>query len=420
VAVTPHDLRVLGNEKDPLKDEKDQLLRFDKTRFPRLKEIADQIANVPRSQDVSDAQLARAMRDHFIVEGRYTYSLDFSRIRRDPTLDPIEDFVANHRTGHCEYFASALAMMLRSQGIPARLVIGFHCDEYNAVGGYYQVRQLHAHAWVEAYLEPEDVAAELPPNSDVGVYGGWLRLDATPGFDVDRTLQTDQGVLGMVDDVLDFARVVWSDYVLGLTAARQKETIYETVSEQADPDAWSDFWRRLLQRRRQAEQFLRVLITDVRFLLLVLLVLLLFGARWFREYTRRPDATPVVRRVTRWTARLAGRTDGDTSSEPAGIEFYERLERLLADLGLLRSWNQTPREFADQADARLAEVMSGEGDFVDRVVAAYYRVRFGGHQLEPAEMVGVDACLTAIENHAKQRVAASHPGEDAEPVSGER
>ena len=48
---------------------------------------------------------------------------------RDPTIDPIEDFVTKHPQGHCEYFATALTLMLRSLGIPARVVSGFKCDE---------------------------------------------------------------------------------------------------------------------------------------------------------------------------------------------------------------------------------------------------------------------------------------------------
>ncbi len=50
--------------------------------------------------------------------------------------------------------------MLRSQGIPARLVVGFNTDEYNSVGGYYVARQLHAHAWVEALIDATWVSKE--------------------------------------------------------------------------------------------------------------------------------------------------------------------------------------------------------------------------------------------------------------------
>ena len=74
---------------------------------------------------------------------------------RDTSIDAIEDFVSNNPRGHCEYFATALAMMLRSQGIPSRVVLGYRCDEWHEEQQCYQVRQLHAHAWVEAFLDPE-------------------------------------------------------------------------------------------------------------------------------------------------------------------------------------------------------------------------------------------------------------------------
>ena len=67
-----------------------------------------------------------------LSSGRYQYSL--AGPERDTRLDPIEDFLTKHPQGHCEYFATALTLMLRSQGIPARLVVGYKCDEWNRGG----------------------------------------------------------------------------------------------------------------------------------------------------------------------------------------------------------------------------------------------------------------------------------------------
>lgn len=80
-----------------------------------------------------------------------------------PVGDPLRWFLLESRTGHCEYFASALAVMLRVRGVPARLATGFYSGEYNEAGGYIAVRRGNAHAWVE-----------------VPVLGGWAVLDATP------------------------------------------------------------------------------------------------------------------------------------------------------------------------------------------------------------------------------------------------
>ncbi len=90
---------------------------------------------------------ARYLERKLSSSGMFSYSLENQN--RDPAMDPIEDFLTNHRAGHCEYFATALCLMLRSQHIPARVVVGYRTDEWNQIGQCYQVRQLHAHTWVE-------------------------------------------------------------------------------------------------------------------------------------------------------------------------------------------------------------------------------------------------------------------------------
>ena len=78
----------------------------------------------------------------------------------DPTLDPVVDFLVNRKAGHCEYFASALTLLLRSVGIPARMVNGFKGGDWNDLAQVLYVRQKHAHSWVEAYLGDD---ARRPP-----------------------------------------------------------------------------------------------------------------------------------------------------------------------------------------------------------------------------------------------------------------
>jgi transglutaminase-like putative cysteine protease len=89
----------------------------------------------------------------------YTYSLSVPPSQGDP----LEAFLLRHRTGYCEYFASALTVMLRASGVPARIVSGYLGGSWVAEGSYYLVTQSSAHAWVEAYVD-----------------GAWTRLDPTP------------------------------------------------------------------------------------------------------------------------------------------------------------------------------------------------------------------------------------------------
>src|SRR5262249_57566678 len=102
---------------------------------------------------------AKRLETH-LIQG-YSYTRDFGG---RSTENPLEDFLFRYRSGHCEYFASSMVLLLRSQGIPARLVTGFLGGDYNPFEGYTIVRGSNAHAWVEAYLPG----------------GGWQIFDPTP------------------------------------------------------------------------------------------------------------------------------------------------------------------------------------------------------------------------------------------------
>lgn len=86
------------------------------------------------------------------LEGDFVYSQHY---RRTPGADPVLEFLQQNRQGHCEYFASALALLARAQGIPARVVRGYRVRERNPITGQYIVRESNAHAWVEAHIDGE-------------------------------------------------------------------------------------------------------------------------------------------------------------------------------------------------------------------------------------------------------------------------
>ncbi len=96
----------------------------------------------------------------YLINGQYRYSLQGLPISKNP----LETFLFESRYGNCEYFASALAIMLRVSGIPSRMIGGYRGGYYNNVGKYYLVPQKNAHVWVEAYLP----------------HKGWVRLEPTP------------------------------------------------------------------------------------------------------------------------------------------------------------------------------------------------------------------------------------------------
>src|SRR2546425_282770 len=102
---------------------------------------------------------------------RYAYTLNLTG---KPGQDPLAHFLFETRAGHCEYFASAMAIMARTIGIPSREVNGFLPGEYNDLAGDYIVRASDAHSWVEVYFPGNGWQVFDPTPSSVETGGGFL------------------------------------------------------------------------------------------------------------------------------------------------------------------------------------------------------------------------------------------------------
>lgn len=131
--------------------------------------------------------------------------------------NPVEDFLFNHRKGNCEYFASSMAVLLRINGIPSRLVGGYRGGHYNGVGGYYLVSQRNAHVWVEAYIDGK----------------GWLRYDPTPL--VLEDLSKTRGILFKTRLMLDAINYYWNTFVITYDLSKQI-TLFNKVKNIKRPD----------------------------------------------------------------------------------------------------------------------------------------------------------------------------------------
>jgi len=332
--------------------------------------------------------LERMLRD----SGQYQYSLEGQM--RDRALDPIEDFITRHRRGHCEYFATALVLMLRSQGIPARLVVGFKTDEWNDLGGFFQVRQLHAHTWVEVFLDPRHLPEDLIRGHRHWEWadGGWLRLDPTPEGGASES-RTGPSLWNRIDRYSAWIDYLWNRYVVEMDSPRQREAIYrplldalEQAARRAADPAW---WRDVFRRAGQA----------------VWGKLKALGGWWILAVaaagaTGAAMLFLLVRLARRRLLKgLAGQARQARGGAEVDVEFYRRLETLLAQQGLARAASQTHREFAHQASAMLAQAIgqSPLGDVPVAVAEAFYRVRFGGEPLEPAELDALEASLERLE-----------------------
>ncbi len=195
------------------------LLRVDEQSMPTVVQRAADIRSSIPSARRTDLEVAKACERHLAFAGGYDYTLSLDA-EAVPGMDPIEQFIAVDRRGHCQYFASALTMMLRSVNIPARIVVGYRTDEYSEIGQYYLARQNHAHAWVEALIQRDQLG------SDRLVYGQpeadqyWIRLDPTPGGGgANRTSA------GGVEQVFNLAKNIWEEYVVDMDARRQNQAL---------------------------------------------------------------------------------------------------------------------------------------------------------------------------------------------------
>jgi hypothetical protein len=125
--------------------------------------IPDRIQAVARKTMLSgkDDRIKVTLLENYFRNGNYRYST-----KELATGDKaLELFLFDKKQGHCEFFASSFALLLRVAGVPCRLVGGFLGGEYNQMGGYYIVTEDNAHVWVEAYIDGN----------------GWVRIDPS-GF----------------------------------------------------------------------------------------------------------------------------------------------------------------------------------------------------------------------------------------------
>ncbi len=343
--------------------------------------IARELTPEERKDDRKKAEaLDRYLRD----SGKFSYTLKLDVI--DNTIDPVLDFMVNRKEGHCEYFASALALLLRAVDIPARVVNGFKGGDWNDLANVMNVRQKHAHSWVEAYLGVEP-GNERPPI--------WLTLDPTPGNERDASVARVGGFKGNFRQATDFVRFVWLFYIVGYNSERQNSLLYgptrSLIREAKAGFAIMGEWF----QKNYAKGLKLLTFQDVRSLFSLRGFLVAFSALLFLALLFK-SLTAVIRRLWRW---YRGPIDG-AATLSAGAAHYRRLVELLGSLGLERPAAETQDEFAKRAAVFLhdrGQATRAVADVPGLIVDAFYRVRFGRFEL-PVEAAGtLESRLDALE-----------------------
>jgi hypothetical protein len=263
------------------------------------------------------------------LQATHAYTLDLPP--RPEGEDPVEDFLFEHPIGHCEYFASAMAVLLRASGVPARYVNGYLGGEWNSMSNYVAVRDNRAHSWVEAYLGE----------------AGWVRVDATPP----APAVAHAGELRQFYESVQF---YWARRVIG----------YD-LEQQLDGARWIGRHLGLGVGESGARAAGRRSPSSLALLALVLAAVVVLALAASRVGTPRRRAAP------------RSRPPAARSGAPVQRIYRRALDRL-ARAGLPRRPSETPREYA----ARVTEARVGGSDLLEQLTELYTSARFGRRRVD--------------------------------------
>jgi transglutaminase-like putative cysteine protease len=301
--------------------------------FLSLPPLDPRIANLAREwskQSQSPAQIARAFEQRFHRDFRY--SLDALDA---PVADPLAHFLFERRAGHCEYFASGMAVMLRSVGIPARVATGFLGGVFNSISGWQLLRAADAHSWVEAWIPGR----------------GWTTFDPTPS---DPTAVQPSAVFLRAQLLMDAAEQFWRDWVVTYDVDHQRALV-SRMQDARRTWHWAVAWPAML-----------------RFAPSVWVSLAVAAAVMFLVIRFGPALLGMWKNRRRLAHARRGARQGRVQATDATL-LYERMLRVLEARGWRREPSSTPSEFARTLPPSELALL------VEDLTRAYNQVRFGAH-----------------------------------------
>ncbi|MGA8221377.1 MAG: DUF3488 and transglutaminase-like domain-containing protein [Candidatus Acidiferrales bacterium] len=323
---------------------------------PRIPKLAAEITASSHNDYDKAANIERYLKTH------YGYTLDLSG---PPVDDPLANFLFVRRTGHCEYFASAMTIMLRTLQIPSRYVTGFLPGEFNDVGGDYIIRGSDAHSWVEAYFPGH----------------GWITFDPTPSGEAKHA-----GLLGRLGLYWDWFQFAWSEWIVNYDFTHQVVLAQNLQKSSRDYGGRARAYYE--QKRNEAMRVLLALDRRIEASPYFLPTLLFFLVALLVYLRGRSLINYFIARMA-----LRARLGGNVTASLASLEYREML-RLLEKRGWKKAPSQTPLEFASGIAA--ADVAAPVVEFTE----LYQSARFGDH---PAPVNRMSALLGAIRESIRGR-----------------
>jgi transglutaminase-like putative cysteine protease len=343
-----------------------------------VRSLADGIVRGLRGQPTT-RQIASAIKDYLERTCQYTTEM----VAPPEGTDPIEFFLFDRQMGHCEYFASAMAAMCQSQGIPARVVTGYLATEFNSLTGQYLVRQSSAHAWTEVFIVTDE-AERL---------GRWERFDPSPQAAIERIHRPAEGVLARLRGWYDALEFTWSSSVIGfdnVSGPRREgrepnlsRAVYSGADRAATLLRKFSAW---LKAMRADPALIPWWVRVIPGVAIALAAAAVVAWRWLKGV-----------RATRWSARPEM---GYLPERPSG--FYARALRTLERAGEEKPETVPPDRFAEELRRR----SPGAAGALRRIVELYYRTRFGGVALTAAEVAEGERCVHELANGLREARAS--------------
>ncbi len=298
---------------------------------PRVPKLALEMAAGERTPEAR----ARAIEKHLRTGYGYTLTLPSSEVP-----DPLAYFLFERKKGHCEYFASSMAVMLRTLDIPARVVTGFQSGIFNPISGWQLIRASDAHSWVEAYIPGR----------------GWITYDPTPP---DLNPQA-MSLLSRFNLYVDAAEVFWQEWVLNYDLDRQIQLAARM--EESSRNVGSNWSTNLLSRMNFGWEEVKGIAQRYWIAAGMLTVFLFLGFTQGRAL------------LDLWRMRRHGRKvrRGEANRSDATL-LYERMLRALHRRGIEKPGWLTPLEFSRVLPA------SEFSPIVIDLTQAYQDLRYGGN-----------------------------------------
>jgi transglutaminase-like putative cysteine protease len=323
----------------------------------RVAALADEVTHAQRTT----YDKANAVQSFLMHNFRYSLDAPLTEQAR-----PLEEFLFARKTGYCEHYATAMVVMLRTIGIPARLVTGFLATEWNEYGRYYVVRQQDAHAWVEVYL----------PHS------GWITMDPTPPSieGVGRGPSAWHALGSMIDAI----RLQWNRFFVQYSAADQLAAVqrlkagsilarnkaFDSIGVLLNPFMAAFGGMAEYVSKKITPSLVEVLGSAV----IGLTALLWLGIKWYLAHGKVYKKT--------------------TLDDQLIMQIYGQMIRHLARRGIEKLAVMPPLEFVRLAHERWSEA----GSAVAFITELYCRTRFGRTPLTKEE-------LSRAEDHLRNLMA---------------